>query len=716
MIAQVASILSSLAYMCDFYRSISSGRRQIKYYYSKRNESIPVALKRPPSGRQMLSIADSPHAFPYNEPYVAGSLYEIDHQELPPKSPIQLKALRVAMVRETTLLDVTVSFPSMFSLRSFFSGQGTGCGFPELDEKFVMSSNHAGRILRRPIASTQLEAEKRLKSFWLLSPASEEEDNATKPMKSIGSCLLALKSAGVVGWGKRKKVKYIEKHSESSTTAPHDKQQHKESRCGGKRIRVETKKEKNNKKKKVDGLEGKRPRGNKDRWSTERYEAAEKRLLEIMRAKKAELRSPILRQVLREEARKHIGDTGLLDHLLKHMAGKIVADGTERFRRRHNSEGAMEYWIEPADLMEFRRKAGVTDPFWVPPQGWNLGDSVIPHSCGPDCKLAIAELKQHHSALFTMSDLSRSILIEEQQISLRKLEKEAREVKEESEEAVATWKEKWRDLLESKRKMEEEIALLSSSMHSLEGEVKVLKKKREKREVTQVVNAADSAGEGRSSDGSITEKEESDGKVRPGKKAARQSGFRICKPQGTFLWPSMAGSSTTTFAGNGDRASPTAGCTSPSSHARGVPVAVPSTTLAGEGSNSASGEQHHLMQPFAGGGPPSTSSSTASTPKLLLPAPEPTSAVVQARAHAAVVVVVPRQPLSERPAASESSFAAAYGTMAGATKASLLGVGNMNMMKDDLATVASTSWEKVGRCGGVTTELALALATPWPYR
>ncbi|KAG5041354.1 hypothetical protein JHK85_013830 [Glycine max] len=31
-------------------------------------------------------------------------------------------------------------------------------------------------------------------------------------------------------------------------------------------------------------------------------------------------------------ARKHIGDTGLLDHLLKHIDGKVAPGGTERFR------------------------------------------------------------------------------------------------------------------------------------------------------------------------------------------------------------------------------------------------------------------------------------------------------------------------------------------------------------------------------------------------
>jgi hypothetical protein len=84
---------------------------------------------------------------------------------------------------------------------------------------------------------------------------------------------------------------------------------------------------------------------------------------------------PILRPALREEARKHIGDTGLLDHLLKHMTDTVVSTG-ERFRRRHNAEGAMEYWLEDASLMELRKAAGVEDPSWLPPAGWKPGDTL----------------------------------------------------------------------------------------------------------------------------------------------------------------------------------------------------------------------------------------------------------------------------------------------------------------------------------------------------
>ncbi|XP_071728981.1 protein DYAD-like [Rutidosis leptorrhynchoides] len=112
-----------------------------------------------------------------------------------------------------------------------------------------------------------------------------------------------------------------------------------------------------------------------DRWSKERYKAAELSLLESMQEKKATIGNPITRPALRVEARKRIGDTGLLDHLLKHVANKVAPGGKLRYRRSHNPDGAMEYWLEDADLEKIRKDAGVSDPFWIPPLGWKPGDS-----------------------------------------------------------------------------------------------------------------------------------------------------------------------------------------------------------------------------------------------------------------------------------------------------------------------------------------------------
>lgn len=120
-----------------------------------------------------------------------------------------------------------------------------------------------------------------------------------------------------------------------------------------------------------------------------------------MKAKGATAGNPILRPDLREEARKMIGDTGLLDHLLKHMAGKLAPGGEERFRRRHNADGAMEYWLESADLVNIRKEAGVNDPFWIPPPGWKPGDCPTQDPiCARELKLLkeeIYELKRSNN-------------------------------------------------------------------------------------------------------------------------------------------------------------------------------------------------------------------------------------------------------------------------------------------------------------------------------
>jgi hypothetical protein len=88
---------------------------------------------------------------------------------------------------------------------------------------------------------------------------------------------------------------------------------------------------------------------------------------EVLKAEGATFEHPITRPVLRSAARKYIGDTGLLDHLLKHIDRKVAPGGTDRFRRWFNPDGIMEYWLERADLDDVREEAGVDDPYWIPP-------------------------------------------------------------------------------------------------------------------------------------------------------------------------------------------------------------------------------------------------------------------------------------------------------------------------------------------------------------
>ncbi|KAL2342849.1 hypothetical protein Fmac_004134 [Flemingia macrophylla] len=105
----------------------------------------------------------------------------------------------------------------------------------------------------------------------------------------------------------------------------------------------------------------------RDRWSTKRYKLAEQSMWEVLKSEGATFENPITRHALRMAARKHIGDTGLLDHLLKHIDGKVAPGGAERFRRWFNPNGIMEYWLESASLDKIRQEAGVQDPYWIPP-------------------------------------------------------------------------------------------------------------------------------------------------------------------------------------------------------------------------------------------------------------------------------------------------------------------------------------------------------------
>jgi hypothetical protein len=129
-----------------------------------------------------------------------------------------------------------------------------------------------------------------------------------------------------------------------------------------------------------------------DRWTALRYKAAEAALLSVVRSMGARAGTPVPRRQLRDEARKRIGDTGLLDHLLKHTKDKVIPGGSDRLRRRHNADGAMEYWLEPAGLAALRREAGVADPYWVPPPGWKLGDPVSADACALVMKRQVEEL------------------------------------------------------------------------------------------------------------------------------------------------------------------------------------------------------------------------------------------------------------------------------------------------------------------------------------
>ncbi|KAL5569869.1 hypothetical protein UlMin_026444, partial [Ulmus minor] len=349
-----------------------------------------------------------------------GSFYEIDHSRLPLKIPEQLCSIRMVMVSEKTRLNVSLRFPSIHSLRTHISdgkeSKPDGKQVPALDEKYVMGKDLASEFLFRRVPAQELAEHRNSWSFWA-APSSSSNRNSNPDIGSAvskkGSCWSEIKFTGMVQWGKRRQVRFLGRHEEnkqelsSSAGGEDETEKEEEVRCSEEEVEeedvkveeevLEVKNTRSSKRKlpakntstailkrrkcqqqnQISYNRSKKNSGknNVERWSATRYKLAEENMLKIMKAKGAVFGKPILRPALRSEARKLIGDTGLLDHLLKHMAGKLAPGGVERFRRRHNADGAMEYWLESADLIEIRKKAGVQDPYWTPLPGWKLGDN-----------------------------------------------------------------------------------------------------------------------------------------------------------------------------------------------------------------------------------------------------------------------------------------------------------------------------------------------------
>uniref|UniRef100_A0A0D3E1K0 Cation-transporting ATPase n=1 Tax=Brassica oleracea var. oleracea TaxID=109376 RepID=A0A0D3E1K0_BRAOL len=127
-------------------------------------------------------------------------------------------------------------------------------------------------------------------------------------------------------------------------------------------------------------------RGLTTRWNTERIDFSEQVIVDVLKEKGASFDAPVSRAELRASARGKIGDTGLLDHLLKHIDGNVTPGGADRFRRCHDTQGTMQYWLESADLLKIKRESGVPDPNWVPPPWWKLqgANGVIKIESGVD--------------------------------------------------------------------------------------------------------------------------------------------------------------------------------------------------------------------------------------------------------------------------------------------------------------------------------------------
>ncbi|KAL3647515.1 hypothetical protein CASFOL_008483 [Castilleja foliolosa] len=614
--------------------------------------------------------------------FKAGFLYEIDPKHLPPRTPVQLRSIRVAMVCEKTEINVAVRFPSKESLKAFFiySKKET---HPTLDEKFVMGIALANKVLVNLVTAQTFSEQKNLESFWLIDSSAAEylykdnNNNRVTHMKGADSGLSdSLKLNGVVRWGVRRQVKYLGRHMEidnhggsGQTTLPSfidemdgsnleleavcdDEKKNRDDEIGEeeekddgdddeeeedededeeiigddqeneeeekdkiikrgsnmdlkrkryhfrnicvkkpKRENVDQiKKQKNNKK---PGIKKNKCRARfnkqeiilrnpKDRWSAERYKMAEENLFNVMKSKEATAEKPILRPQLRVEARKMIGDTGLLDHLLKHMAGKIAPGSDKRFRRRHNPDGAMEYWLENADLVSIRKSAGVTDPYWVPPPGWRPGDSPTQDPiCARELKilkdsfnkmesdfmaikvqledevgklrrevneLAASERKQEKEnnqaitvvgSKTTRSDINQSldqlaILLGSSNIDTDSAYVPVERYKKQLM-AISDFVKEIEEKLEQSTARKEEPSLM------VQKDTLSTKEKNSKQQQVHKVFMGPTTGKTTSETGkSIQNSEQLNVAAEKAAKIERmKSGFRICKPHGTFLWPNM---------------------------------------------------------------------------------------------------------------------------------------------------------------------------------
>ncbi|KAL6509425.1 hypothetical protein OROGR_022735 [Orobanche gracilis] len=318
----------------------------------------------------------------------------------------------------------------------------------------------------------------------------------------------------------------------------------------------------------------------KDRWSAQRYKLAEQNLLSVMKSKGATAEKPLLRPQLRAEARKKIGDTGLLDHLLKHMAGKLAPDGKERFRRRHNPDGAMEYWLESADLVNIRRDAGITDPYWVPPPGWKPGDSPTQDPiCAGELKLlkdGITKLESDFMA--TKMKLEDEVgklrrELEELSSSKRKQEEENQamtiassrsDISQKLDQLATSFDSSKCDVGSSVHvpveKYKEQLMVISDFVKDIETRIAkstlniveersrkesslmvptYTHKKEPKHAAEALIIAAASSSVKKTCKNQNSDQLNNAASEKAAKIQRMKSGFRICKPHGTFLWPNM---------------------------------------------------------------------------------------------------------------------------------------------------------------------------------
>ncbi|CAN0902326.1 Protein DYAD [Linum grandiflorum] len=485
-----------------------------------RRSSFPAMrflVQSPPS--PLLLIENSPtYAQDPSEHIRVGGLYEIDHSMLPSRYPDQLKCVRVVMVNEKTRMRVSLRYPSIYSVRDYFSDGGRGCSvaevknIPALVEKCMIGSEVAAEALYRRISPAEVAEKKRRWYFWMVPsidpPKSLSIVKSSK--RNRGSSLLSeLKTSRIANWGLRRKVRFLSRRAEEEKQeeanydlteeeeVKEDAVEENEEQEDGEEGEEDEEEENQTRKRNASSSTiqlRKRPKQERmnqivvyrqkkkkvlknsiDRWSAERYKMAEINMLKIMKEEAIGFGNPILRADLRAKARKMIGDTGLLDHLLKHMAGKVAHGGEERFRRRHNAEGSMEYWLEKANLMDIRKEAGVADPYWIPPPGWKPGDNP---SQNPVCAAQIKQLKEELEKLRRSIEEQRSKKQEDElaAVTTTPISSVTSFISIEHEGLRIPLQDIFIDLTNKKARIEEQLAEISKSLSDMEETIAATKR------------------------------------------------------------------------------------------------------------------------------------------------------------------------------------------------------------------------------------------------
>lgn len=101
----------------------------------------------------------------------------------------------------------------MDSLKTYFNNSIREM-YPALDEKFMMGTALAAKVLLRQVPSQQFAENKHLEGFWLVNAAAIDVYGTDNSYRK-DNCLTELNGNGMVRWGIRRRVKFLERHKEN---------------------------------------------------------------------------------------------------------------------------------------------------------------------------------------------------------------------------------------------------------------------------------------------------------------------------------------------------------------------------------------------------------------------------------------------------------------------------------------------------------------------